>query len=111
MCIRDCEFTTWIKASHPYIIRDYAPGGCTGIFQPCDVGIPRLFRLDIRHAQHEDMAHNTVRQLEAGVLPTHIKLDINIGHLRSVRWLVEAYPAINKNTRSGYAYRNIYFCF
>ena len=59
------------------------------------------------------MVHNTVRQLEVGVLPTHIKLDINIGHLceRSVQWLVEAYPAINKNTRSGYAYRNIYLCF
>ena len=115
MCTRDCEFTTWIKASHPYIIRDYVPG-CTGIFQPCDVGIQRLFRLDIRRAQHEDMdhmVHDTVRQLEAGVLPTHIKLDINTGHLRerSVRWLVEAYPAINKNTRSGYTYRNIYFCF
>ena len=59
------------------------------------------------------MVHDTVRQLEAGVLPTHIKLDTNIGHLHehSVRWLVEAYPTINKNTRSGYAYRNIYFLF
>ena len=95
---RGQEFTTWIKASHPYIIRDYVPGGCTGIFQPCDVGIQRLFKLAIRRAQHEDMVHDTVRQLEAGVLPTHIKLDINVGHLRerSVRWLVEAYHAINK---------------
>jgi hypothetical protein len=33
------EFRDWMKKTHPNIILHYVPAGCTGVFQPCDVGI------------------------------------------------------------------------
>lgn len=80
------------------IILDYVPGGCTGLFQPCDVGIQKLFKAAIRRAQHNDIVQETIQQLDSGVRPQDVKLDTRLGVLRncSVSWLVEAYHAINK---------------
>jgi hypothetical protein len=33
------KFHMWLKKMHPTIMIDYVPGGCTGLFQPCNVGI------------------------------------------------------------------------
>lgn len=33
------EFHTWMHENYPWIILDYIPGGCTGLWQPCDVSI------------------------------------------------------------------------
>ena len=95
---RGKEFVDWITKTHPSIIRDYVPGGCTGIFQPCDVGIQKLFKAAVRCRQHEDIIEETLQQLKQGIAPDRLRLDTQLGTLRdrSVRWLVEAYNAINK---------------
>ncbi|KAG2055889.1 hypothetical protein BDR06DRAFT_981632 [Suillus hirtellus] len=36
---RSEEFHSWMKIHHPTIGLHYVPGGCTGLFQPCHVGI------------------------------------------------------------------------
>ena len=36
---RSEEFRGWMRTHHPTIILNYVPGGCTGIHQPCNVGI------------------------------------------------------------------------
>ncbi len=36
---RSKEFRRWMHTNHPNIIVDFVPGGCTGVHQPCDVGI------------------------------------------------------------------------
>ncbi|KAG2057802.1 hypothetical protein BDR06DRAFT_980802 [Suillus hirtellus] len=36
---RSEEFHSWMKIHHSTIGLHYVPGGCTGLFQPCDVGI------------------------------------------------------------------------
>ena len=33
------EFRSWMWDMYPWIILDYVPGGCTGLFQPCNVGM------------------------------------------------------------------------
>jgi hypothetical protein len=33
------EFRSWMKKTHPTIIICFVPGGCTGLWQPLDVGI------------------------------------------------------------------------
>jgi hypothetical protein len=33
------EFRNWMRMMHPTIILDFVPAGCTGLHQPCDVGI------------------------------------------------------------------------
>ena len=36
---RSREFTGWMAEHYPWIILEFVPAGCTGIWQPCDVGI------------------------------------------------------------------------
>ena len=63
---RSEEFQGWMKRNHPSIILDFVPGGCTGVHQPCDVGIQRPLKLSIRKSYHEDIVAEFVSQLENG---------------------------------------------
>ncbi len=85
-----------MRTKHPNIIICYVPGECTGVHQPCDVGIQRLLKLSICKSYHEDVVEEFVGQLEKGVeIPT---LDDRLGTLRnrSVRWMWNAFNAIDK---------------
>jgi hypothetical protein len=33
------EFRDWMRINHPNVVIDFVPGGCTGVHQPCDIGI------------------------------------------------------------------------
>ncbi|KAF7798423.1 hypothetical protein EIP86_009644 [Pleurotus ostreatoroseus] len=97
---RSEQFSTWIQEHHPRLIRDYVPPGCTPIWQPCDATINRVVKITIRQSQHEDIMSETLTQLNAGVAPAEVKLDLTLGVLRdrSVKWLVDAYHAVNDQT-------------
>ena len=58
------EFRDWMKKQHPAIVLDYVPGGCTGVHQPCDVGIQRPLKLSIRRSYHEDIVEEFREKLE-----------------------------------------------
>lgn len=36
---RSLEFLTWMTVTYPWIHIHFVPANCTGLFQPCDVGI------------------------------------------------------------------------
>ena len=44
------EFCDWIKKTHPTIIISYIPGGCTGVWQPLDVGIQRVLKQSMKRS-------------------------------------------------------------
>jgi DDE superfamily endonuclease len=95
---RSKEFTDWIHTEYPWITLEFVPGGCTGLFQPCDVGIQRPLKLAIKHCQQDDMVKATLAQLQSGVSADEIKFDVSIGVLRdrTVKWLVSAFHQVNK---------------
>src|SRR6266705_1068373 len=45
------EFRVWMYENYPWIILDYIPGGCTGLWQPCDVGIQHPLKHAVKQAQ------------------------------------------------------------
>jgi len=45
---RSLEFRSWMSAAFPWIRIHYVPANCTGLFQPCDVGIQRVLKLAVR---------------------------------------------------------------
>lgn len=94
---RSERFRAWMKKTYPWIIMSFVPGGCTGIWQPCDVGIQRLMKLAIRRAQHEDVVSEVQAQLKKGTAPGEMKIATGLPVLRSrsVQWLVNAYNAVN----------------
>lgn len=92
---RSKTFRDWMKQTHPTIILDFVPGGCTSVAQPCDVGIQRLFKLSIKRSYHEDVVSEVMRQLESQA--TVVDFDTHVGAMRdrSTRWIWNAYQAIN----------------
>jgi hypothetical protein len=38
------EFIDWMYKKHPNILVDFVPGSCTGIAQPCDVGLQAHYK-------------------------------------------------------------------
>lgn len=97
---RSLEFRTWMQSTHPWILVNYVPGGCTGLWQPADVGIQRPLKHAIRRSAHHHVIKETMEKLDAGTLAEKIKFDTKIGVLRdrSVEWLVNGYNAINDET-------------
>ena len=41
------EFHNWMKKTHPTIIISYIPGGCTGVWQPLNVGIQCVLKQSV----------------------------------------------------------------
>ena len=84
-----------MKKYHPQIILDFVPGGCTGVHQPCDVGIQRPLKLSMKRSYHEDIVNKILTQLEKD--KTTLTIDDRLGVLRnrSVRWLWNAYKSVN----------------
>jgi len=68
-------FWMWINIEYSTIIVDYVPGGCTGLFQPCDLGIQRPVKLSMKHEQHADLVWEALTLLEKGKAPEEVKLD------------------------------------
>ncbi|KIK80134.1 hypothetical protein PAXRUDRAFT_159480 [Paxillus rubicundulus Ve08.2h10] len=61
------QFRMWMKEFHPTIVLQFVPGGCTGILQPCDVGIQRVFKHLLKRSYHADIVMMMTTQMECGV--------------------------------------------
>jgi hypothetical protein len=94
---RSLEFRSWMTATYPWIRLHFVPANCTGLFQPCDVGIQRLLKLAIKRTALSDIVNHTMNQLNSGVTPNKVTFDkrMEVVRNRSVMWLVNGYEAIN----------------
>jgi hypothetical protein len=75
-CSEACR--PFVQKTYPWIILNFVPGGCTGIWQPCDAAIQRLLNPAIKHAQLEDVITEVSAQLDSDDDPglyNYFKLD------------------------------------
>jgi hypothetical protein len=95
---RSIQFHTWLDMTYPWIKYRFVPGGCTGVGQPCDVGIQRPFKLVVKQTQHADIVNESLARLTHDSSASLIRLDTTIGtlHDQSLQWVVNGYHAINK---------------
>lgn len=86
---KSIEFMGWMKITHPYIIIIFVPGGCTGIWQPLDVGVQRVMKLSVKRSAHRNIVDEVSEQLKSG---QDLKLDVTLGTLRdrAVGWIVNS---------------------
>ena len=93
---RSTEFLDWMHDNHPNILINFVPGGCTGVAQPCDVGMQRLFKHITNQAYLGDIVNETLTQIDTD--SATVRVDQQIEHLRnaSVGWLWKAYEGLNK---------------
>ena len=64
-----------MKSTHPNIIIDFVPRGCTGVWQACNVGIQCPFKHSLEQFYHEDVI---VEVLDAG---DEMKVNTKLGAL------------------------------
>ncbi|QRV97854.1 hypothetical protein RhiJN_25873 [Ceratobasidium sp. AG-Ba] len=95
---RSDKFRGWMAENYPWIVILYVPGGCTGLFQACDVGLQRILKLAIRHVAHSDVVAETLAALSDGTAPEDVLNDQSRPTLRdrSVDWLLRGFYAINQ---------------
>jgi hypothetical protein len=70
-----------MKGNHPSIIVDFIPGGCTSVYQPCDVGIQRPFKSSTKQSYHEDIVEEMLAQLNKD--PKNLTINNHILVLRN----------------------------
>jgi hypothetical protein len=94
---QSAEFHNWMHKSYPWIQIHYVPANCTGLFQPCDVGVQWVLKLAIRRTALEDIVNDTMEQLGQGVEPSMVTFEKQLTVVRdhSIRWLVNGYETIN----------------
>ncbi|KEP45194.1 DDE superfamily endonuclease, partial [Rhizoctonia solani 123E] len=94
---RSAAFRNWISETYPWIILQYIPGGCTGIFQACDVALQRVAKAAMRQKALADVINETNALLSDGADPTTVVHDKSIKTLRdrSVSWMLEAHRALD----------------
>ncbi|KAF9642099.1 hypothetical protein BDM02DRAFT_3106047 [Thelephora ganbajun] len=94
---RSQEFRGWMRDKYPWILIRYVPGGCMGVFQPCDVGIQRILKNAMQKAALSHVVKETVAHLSKNENPGTTVLEKGIWELRkcSVEWLMNGYKAIN----------------
>ena len=87
-----------MAVNYPWIVLEFVPGGCTGLWQPCDVGIQRLLKLSIKRKQQAHVVEEALSQLKNGIRPEQVKFNTSIVCLRerAVEWLVSSHDEINK---------------
>ncbi|KAF4615755.1 hypothetical protein D9613_012424 [Agrocybe pediades] len=95
---RSEEFRGWMRKTHPNIVLDFVPGGCTGVHQPCDVGIQRPLKLSMRKSYHEDIVNELFSELSSGNTEPSLKDALSVVRNRSVRWMWNAYNVINNKS-------------
>ena len=94
---RSLEFRSWMATTYPWIRIHFVPANCTGLFQPCDVGIQQVLKLAVRRSALSDIVDHTMDQLSRGILPSQITFEkwLPVVQDGSVQWLVNGYEAIN----------------
>lgn len=92
---KSTEFLGWMKKNHANIIVIFIPGGCTGIWQPLDVGVQRVMKLSIKRSAHRDIVDEVSTQIASG--RKEIRLDVTLATLRdrAVGWVVNAIHEIS----------------
>lgn len=91
------EFRTYVWEKHPSIVLMFVPGGCTGVFQPCNVGIQRPLKQAITQAQSGSCVQELLSQFEDGRSMDEAVLDESPHGLQNhiPAALMEAWKKIN----------------
>ena len=78
---RSQEFRDWMRDNYPWILIRYVPGGCTGLIQPCDVGIQRILKHAMKKTALSHIVKETVAHLDNNEDPETILLTKTVGVL------------------------------
>ncbi|KAG8965486.1 hypothetical protein FRC00_001650 [Tulasnella sp. 408] len=96
---RSAEFLDWMRNTQKNLKMVFIPGGCTGDFQPQDVGTQRLVKHIIKTSALDYIVNETKKQLDSGASPESVSIPTGLPILReaSVAWTLKAFKFFTKN--------------
>ena len=68
---------------------------CTGVHQPCDVGIQQPPKLSTRKSCHKDIINNFLKELDKGNPMLSLNDSLGVICDQSMRWMWNAYQALD----------------
>jgi len=85
-----------VKENHPTIVLNFVPGRCTGLFQPCDVEMQRVFKHSLKCSYHSDVAQEMLQQLAHN---ENLVIDKCVAIMRdwSITWMWDAFKTVGKS--------------
>ncbi|KAG1724392.1 uncharacterized protein EDB91DRAFT_1032393, partial [Suillus paluster] len=67
----------------------------TGVMQPCDVGVQRIFKHSLKWSYHEDIVRSISQQIDNGTENILFDKRKAVLHDLSVKWIWDGYNAVN----------------
>ncbi|KAF8242660.1 hypothetical protein K440DRAFT_564808, partial [Wilcoxina mikolae CBS 423.85] len=94
---RGRDLAVWLNATYSWLIIIFVPANCTSVFQPCDVGLQRIFKHIIRQEASKFFIQEVQQQLNTGVQPENVKTSTALGILRdqTPHWIRTAANYLN----------------
>ncbi|KIK73987.1 hypothetical protein PAXRUDRAFT_78838, partial [Paxillus rubicundulus Ve08.2h10] len=86
-------FHSYVFKEYPYVILCFVPTGCTGIFQPTDVGLNHVIKHQIKQHQTEYLVATHQEQINSSLITEQVKFTTSLPVLRdaSVDGIVRVY--------------------
>lgn len=84
-----------MKKTHPHIILNCVPGGCTPVFQACNIGFQQIFKHLLKRLYHENVVAEVFKKLEGGE-DIQFNCQISLMCDQSVRWLLDAFVMLSQ---------------
>jgi hypothetical protein len=72
----------WLKHESEWLIIIFGPAGCTGVFQPCDLGLEQVYQPGIHYSGCYFFTAEVRIELECGTSPADDKLRSTLPSLR-----------------------------
>jgi hypothetical protein len=94
---RRTDMLYWLRHQYEWLVVIFVPAGCTGLFQPCDVGLQRVYKHHICRSASNFFTAEVRNQLESGTSSADVKLSTTLPSLRdaTVSWVVHAVDHLN----------------
>jgi hypothetical protein len=92
------DMLSWLKDTYTWLIVIFVSAGYTGIFQPCDVGLQRVYKHHIWLAANNYFITMVRSKVEEGVCPEEVKLSTALHPLRDVTaaWVLHSINHVNQ---------------
>jgi len=95
---RSADMLSYLKDTYTWLIVIFVPAGCTGIFQPCDLGLQRVYKHHICLVASNYFISMVRSQIEEGICPEEVKLSTALPPLRNATaaWVLHSINHLNE---------------
>ena len=78
------NFRDYVRQRYPWLKLLFVPAACTDLVQPADRGMISWLKANMRQTFNDVISADILKQMNEGVQPADVKLDVSAPHLKSL---------------------------